>query len=266
MCGGIREFEILRSAASVRTVVSQFQQETKPSGYGYDEEADDADFLCYISSMDSWIPTLIAEKDCIEKKAAPAGLALAASIGSEDPFYSPAKPSLPRIFSVNPQSSVGGNQKINPYIPLNISPTSARVDHVSDVRQPSVAAPSADPIQVKTCSLPIPRNEQTKKKSIFYPAFSPRDHFDTYVKGDLYGDFMSACFYCGRRLGSGTDIYMYRGDRAFCSSECRYDHMLEDDFIERMQNQTVTASKGEPDHCTVPQKISAPSAVISVLG
>ncbi|KAH7445130.1 hypothetical protein KP509_02G108400 [Ceratopteris richardii] len=74
MCGGIREFEVLHSADSVRTVISQFQQEIKPSGYGYDKEADDADFPCYISSMNSWIPTLIAEMDCTEKKAAPVGL------------------------------------------------------------------------------------------------------------------------------------------------------------------------------------------------
>ncbi|KAH7296028.1 hypothetical protein KP509_26G005200 [Ceratopteris richardii] len=80
MCGGIREFEILRSAAFVRTVISQFQQEIKPSGYGYDAEADDTDFPCYISSMNSWIPTLIAEKDCNEKKCSTNWVALPRSL------------------------------------------------------------------------------------------------------------------------------------------------------------------------------------------
>ncbi|KAJ1384356.1 Zf-FLZ domain [Sesbania bispinosa] len=38
--------------------------------------------------------------------------------------------------------------------------------------------------------------------------------------------FMSFCFYCNKNLGQGIDIYIYRGERAFCSSECRYQGML----------------------------------------
>lgn len=34
-------------------------------------------------------------------------------------------------------------------------------------------------------------------------------------------DFLSFCCFCKKKLEAGTDIYMYRGEKAFCSSECR---------------------------------------------
>ncbi|OEL37108.1 hypothetical protein BAE44_0001872 [Dichanthelium oligosanthes] len=33
--------------------------------------------------------------------------------------------------------------------------------------------------------------------------------------------FLQRCYLCHRELAEGRDIYMYRGDRAFCSEECR---------------------------------------------
>lgn len=41
-------------------------------------------------------------------------------------------------------------------------------------------------------------------------------------------DFLEVCFLCERSLGQGRDIFMYRGDRAFCSVECRYYQMAAD--------------------------------------
>ncbi|CAL4978986.1 unnamed protein product [Urochloa decumbens] len=43
--------------------------------------------------------------------------------------------------------------------------------------------------------------------------------------------FLQRCFLCRRELADGRDIYIYRGDRAFCSEECRCRHILvvEDD-------------------------------------
>ncbi|XP_072982274.1 FCS-Like Zinc finger 8-like [Typha latifolia] len=45
-------------------------------------------------------------------------------------------------------------------------------------------------------------------------------------------DFLSFCSACKKNLGQGKDTYMYRGERAFCSNECRSREML---FDERMQ-------------------------------
>ncbi|KAE9453105.1 hypothetical protein C3L33_14980, partial [Rhododendron williamsianum] len=38
--------------------------------------------------------------------------------------------------------------------------------------------------------------------------------------------FLSFCYSCKKNLGHGKDIYMYRGEKAFCSSECRHKEMM----------------------------------------
>ncbi|KAL2503800.1 Protein of unknown function (DUF581) [Abeliophyllum distichum] len=45
--------------------------------------------------------------------------------------------------------------------------------------------------------------------------------------------FLRACSLCKRRLIPGRDIYMYRGDSAFCSSECRQRQMTQDERKEK---------------------------------
>ncbi|GLJ10360.1 hypothetical protein SUGI_0126820 [Cryptomeria japonica] len=42
-------------------------------------------------------------------------------------------------------------------------------------------------------------------------------------------DFLSVCCLCKRQLRHGKDIYMYRGDKAFCSVECRYQQIVSDE-------------------------------------
>ncbi|KAJ8541418.1 hypothetical protein K7X08_002234 [Anisodus acutangulus] len=46
-------------------------------------------------------------------------------------------------------------------------------------------------------------------------------------------NFLKACFLCKRRLIPGRDIYMYRGDSAFCSLECRQQQMNLDEKKEK---------------------------------
>ncbi|KAE8733267.1 Bifunctional inhibitor/lipid-transfer protein/seed storage 2S albumin superfamily protein [Hibiscus syriacus] len=45
--------------------------------------------------------------------------------------------------------------------------------------------------------------------------------------------FLRSCGLCRRRLVPGRDIYMYRGDSAFCSLECRQQQMNQDETIEK---------------------------------
>ncbi|TMW85593.1 hypothetical protein EJD97_022876 [Solanum chilense] len=42
-------------------------------------------------------------------------------------------------------------------------------------------------------------------------------------------NFLRICGRCNRRLINGRDIYMYRGDAAFCSIECREEQMKQDE-------------------------------------
>ncbi|OEL35243.1 hypothetical protein BAE44_0003740 [Dichanthelium oligosanthes] len=54
-------------------------------------------------------------------------------------------------------------------------------------------------------------------------------------------DFLSRCCLCEKRL-DGLDIYMYRGEKAFCSSECRCHQMLMDDRAENCGSEALRAS------------------------
>ncbi|KAF7816940.1 FCS-Like Zinc finger 6-like [Senna tora] len=70
-------------------------------------------------------------------------------------------------------------------------------------------------------------------------------------------DFLRACSLCKRRLVPGRDIYMYRGDSAFCSQECRQKQMIQDERKEKRclasgkqavaqpSGSRVTTTKGE---------------------
>ncbi|KAJ1268373.1 hypothetical protein BS78_07G129700 [Paspalum vaginatum] len=45
--------------------------------------------------------------------------------------------------------------------------------------------------------------------------------------------FLRACGLCNRRLGPGRDTFMYRGDTAFCSLECRQQHMTIEEWKQK---------------------------------
>ncbi|XP_039053431.1 FCS-Like Zinc finger 5-like [Hibiscus syriacus] len=58
--------------------------------------------------------------------------------------------------------------------------------------------------------------------------------------------FLQSCWLCNSRLAPGRNIYMYRGDTAFCSLECREKQMKEDERKEK--NAIAAASKREDRH------------------
>ncbi|MQM14339.1 hypothetical protein Taro_047270 [Colocasia esculenta] len=45
--------------------------------------------------------------------------------------------------------------------------------------------------------------------------------------------FLSFCHACKKDLGQGKDTYIYRGEKAFCSSECRHQQMLFDEEMDK---------------------------------
>lgn len=55
-------------------------------------------------------------------------------------------------------------------------------------------------------------------------------------------DFLDACYLCKRSLGPGLDIYMYRGDRAFCSVECRLKQINMDEQSEKCASAALKRS------------------------
>ncbi|KAI0495942.1 hypothetical protein KFK09_022249 [Dendrobium nobile] len=42
-------------------------------------------------------------------------------------------------------------------------------------------------------------------------------------------DFLKYCFSCSKELSLQKEVYMYRGDQGFCSAECRYKQILQDE-------------------------------------
>ncbi|KAL8128340.1 hypothetical protein AgCh_015071 [Apium graveolens] len=57
--------------------------------------------------------------------------------------------------------------------------------------------------------------------------------------------FLRSCSLCKVRLAPGRDIFMYRGDSGFCSSECRQQQIIQDERKEKLlasQNHEAAAA------------------------
>ncbi|KFK39549.1 hypothetical protein AALP_AA3G258500 [Arabis alpina] len=84
-----------------------------------------------------------------------------------------------------------------------------------------------------TCHGPNPRTihifdnciVESQPGVVFFRSSDPITESD-YSQPD---SFLSSCCNCKKTLGPRDDIFMYRGDRAFCSSECRSLEMMSDE-------------------------------------
>jgi len=61
------------------------------------------------------------------------------------------------------------------------------------------------------------------------PLIEPESSYPT-------SSFLSSCHLCGKKL-HGKDIYMYRGEKAFCSPECRSSQIMMDERKERCRSE-----------------------------
>lgn len=57
----------------------------------------------------------------------------------------------------------------------------------------------------------------------------------------LSSNFLSSCHLCGKKL-HGKDIYMYRGEKGFCSTECRSSQIMMDERKERCGSEAELSS------------------------
>ncbi|KAL8036037.1 hypothetical protein ABFX02_12G133700 [Erythranthe guttata] len=73
-------------------------------------------------------------------------------------------------------------------------------------------------------------------------------HISPVRSGEVAGapatDFLSSCDMCRKKL-QGEDIYMYRGEKAFCSTECRYRQIVMDERKDKCGSSAVDVS-GSP--------------------
>ncbi|KAG1326841.1 FCS-Like Zinc finger 14 [Cocos nucifera] len=67
--------------------------------------------------------------------------------------------------------------------------------------------------------------------------------------------FLSYCYLCKKKL-EGIDIYMYRGDKAFCSAECRCRHMF-DEHKENCGSEVLKSYECSVSPCSGPLLFAA---------
>ncbi|KAL0736101.1 hypothetical protein Bca4012_012311 [Brassica carinata] len=102
---------------------------------------------------------------------------------------------------------------------------------------------------------------EDKKESIF--VISPLDL--TTIADELPpNDFLSFCSFCSKKLGIGKDIYMYRGYKAFCSSECRSEVILLDE--EREEEEDDEAKSDSSSDKDLSKKKKKSNGVIFTVG
>ncbi|XP_076927850.1 FCS-Like Zinc finger 6-like [Bidens hawaiensis] len=103
------------------------------------------------------------------------------------------------------------------------------------------------PTMVPTCNnnnnIPSPladANNIINDHGFLAATVSPRNHRMNSADCMETPHFMTICRLCNRRLITGKDIFMYRGDSAFCSLECRQEKMKED---EKKDKHSLTPKK-----------------------
>ncbi|XP_051199348.1 FCS-Like Zinc finger 7 [Lolium perenne] len=75
--------------------------------------------------------------------------------------------------------------------------------------------------------------------------------------------FLDACFLCKKSISRDRDIFMYRGDAAFCSEECRQEQMCMDEALRAVARrhrvlQHLKPAAAEPvSSCAAPQEGAA---------
>ncbi|KAL6655906.1 hypothetical protein ACP70R_006732 [Stipagrostis hirtigluma subsp. patula] len=58
--------------------------------------------------------------------------------------------------------------------------------------------------------------------------------------------FLRACGLCRRRLGPGRDTFMYKGEAAFCSLECRQQHMTQEEWTDKCAVTSIKDAAASP--------------------
>ncbi|XWS39014.1 hypothetical protein CRYUN_Cryun18bG0013700 [Craigia yunnanensis] len=67
--------------------------------------------------------------------------------------------------------------------------------------------------------------------------------------------FLEQCFLCKQKLLPGKDIYMYKGDRAFCSVECRCRQIVMDEE-ETLMKENCSLAAMKPSTSSSPSSAS----------
>ncbi|KAJ6801799.1 uncharacterized protein M6B38_196160 [Iris pallida] len=120
---------------------------------------------------------------------------------------------------------------------------------VADAPQPSDGLRGSDRLAMgHVASSASPRNRSRRSSGDFVPI--------------EIAPFLKSCGLCSRRLRAGKDIYMYRGEIAFCSLECREQQIKKDELVEK---HALSAIKTEttPSAATAGSEASGDTAAMA---
>ncbi|XP_010261230.1 PREDICTED: uncharacterized protein LOC104600098 [Nelumbo nucifera] len=123
--------------------------------------------------------------------------------------------------------------------------TTSLTEFTVDLSNIEAPVPSDLQNSVKDAQKPVPQEVHVRRNQPggglgsdgidhrFLSAVSPRNPRRNSANFVETAHFLRACGLCKRRLAPGRDIYMYRGDSAFCSLECRQQQMNQDERKEK---------------------------------
>lgn len=110
------------------------------------------------------------------------------------------------------------------------------------------------------------KSESTVKASSYwvssgvFSAFSPPavTHGDEKAAKPVFEteDFLSSCYLCKKKL-HGLDIFMYRGEKAFCSAECRHKQISTDEHKDKCGSGAMKSHEYSVSPCSGPMQFLA---------
>ncbi|KAI0495070.1 hypothetical protein KFK09_025217 [Dendrobium nobile] len=90
----------------------------------------------------------------------------------------------------------------------------------------------------------------TSQKSAPIDVTPPRNEEASAAVGEFpVTEFLSCCNLCRKRL-DGKDIYIYRGEMAFCSVECRHQQIMSDECTEKCVSGVLRPSEISTSPCS----------------
>ncbi|XP_022941037.1 uncharacterized protein LOC111446445 [Cucurbita moschata] len=110
-------------------------------------------------------------------------------------------------------------------------------------------------------------NRSPPSPAISQQLMSPRNHRRHSIDLQENANFLRDCSLCSRPLVPGRDIYMYRGDRGFCSDECRQQQMKQDERREKCslasKKAAAKAAVASSSAVVVPPQISGKGETVA---
>ncbi|KAF5727060.1 hypothetical protein HS088_TW22G00747 [Tripterygium wilfordii] len=141
--------------------------------------------------------------------------------------------------------------QIPPVPPSSISPSGSPADFGTKTRNPNLSPQGSAAINygiqtedfdgVFQGSLSVSEMELSEdytrvishgpnpKTTHIFGNFIVESHYSFSKPNSATKDFLSSCCTCRKNLDQKSDIFIYRGEQAFCSDECRYKAMLLDE-------------------------------------